>query len=84
MADLLARMRRNPAGDWMMADVVALCREHGMRCIAPTGGGSHHKVSHPSQRDILTIPYRRPIKAVYIRALVRMVAAVSGGADGPR
>jgi len=84
MADLLARMRRNPAGDWTIADVVALCREHSLRCTAPTGGGSHYKVSHPSQRDILTIPYRRPIKPVYIRALVRMVAVVSGEADDPR
>lgn len=82
MADLLPRMRRNPAGDWTIADVVALCREYGVRCTPPSGGGSHYKVSHPTQREILTIPYRRPIKPVYIRALARMVAAVAGGTDG--
>jgi hypothetical protein len=82
MPDLLARMRRNPAGDWTIADVIALCRQHGVRCSPPTGGGSHYKVSHPTQREILTIPYRRPIKPVYIRALVRLVAAVAEGTDG--
>jgi hypothetical protein len=63
----LARMRANPAGNWTIRDVEAVCREHGIRCAQPTGGGSHYKVSHPSQRDILTIPARRPVKAVYIR-----------------
>ena len=39
----------------------------------PTGGGSHYKVSGPSSGQILTIPFNRPIKPVYIRALVRMI-----------
>jgi hypothetical protein len=34
-------------------------------------------MSHPSQRDILTIPARRPVKAVYIRKLVRFIDAVT-------
>jgi len=34
------------------------------------------KVSDSTQRDILTIPQRRPIKGVYIRKLVRFVHAV--------
>jgi hypothetical protein len=75
-SDLLERMRRNPAGDWTLHDVERLCAEHGIRCSAPTGGGSPYKVSYPSRREILTIPYRRPIKVVYIRALVRLVAAI--------
>ncbi len=62
-----------------MRDVERLCAEHGIRCSAPRGGGSHYKVSHPSQKEILTIPYRRPIKVVYIRALVRLVAAIGDG-----
>jgi hypothetical protein len=28
--DLLARMRANPAGDWRIRDVEALCREYGL------------------------------------------------------
>src|SRR5207249_8590794 len=58
----LHRMAANPAGDWTIDDAEALCREHGIRCTPPHGGGSHWKVSDPTQHDILTIPQRRPIK----------------------
>jgi len=78
MSGRLERMRSNPAGDWTIADVEALCLEHGVRCTPPSGGGSHYKVAHPSRRDILTIPRRRPVKAVYVRKLVRFIDAVAG------
>jgi hypothetical protein len=29
-SDLLESMRRNPAGDWRISDVQALCLEHGL------------------------------------------------------
>ena len=29
-SDLLESMRRNPAGDWRIRDVEALCREYGL------------------------------------------------------
>jgi hypothetical protein len=77
--DLLDRMRRNPAADWTISDVEVLCRERGLRCAPPSGGGSHYKVSHPSRREILTIPSRKPIKGVYIRKLVRFIEATGGG-----
>ena len=70
------RMQSSPSGDWTVDDVAALCHEHAIRCMPPRGGGSHWKVSDPTQRDILTIPQRRPIKAIYIRKLVRFVQAV--------
>jgi hypothetical protein len=69
-------MRRNPAADWTMRDLVTLCARHGLRCTPPTGGGSHWKVSHPVAAAILTIPFRRPINPVYIRALVRMIQTI--------
>jgi len=72
----LDRMRSSPSSDWTIDDVSALCREHGIRCVPPLGGGSHWKVSDPTQRDILTIPQRRPIRSIYIRKLVRFVQAV--------
>jgi hypothetical protein len=77
----LDRMRANPAADWTIEDVAALCRERGIRCVPPGGGGSHWKVSDPTQRDILTIPQRRPIKPVYIRRLVRFVELVEETRD---
>jgi hypothetical protein len=78
----LDRMLANPAGDWTIDDVSALCREYGIRCAPPRAGGSHWKVSHKTQRDILTIPQRRPIKPVYIRKLVRFVRAVMESRHG--
>lgn len=78
----LEDMRANPAADWRISDVEAVCREHGVRC-SPPSGGSHYKVSHPSQQAILTIPSRRPLKAVYIRKLVAFIDAVQRSvADG--
>ena len=70
-------MRLNPAADWTVKDVETLCRQHGLTCIAPKRG-SHFKVSHPAQDSILTIPYRRPIKSIYIRTLVKFVDVVEG------
>ena len=60
---LLDRMRSQPISDWSISDVEKVCREFNVRCVAPSGGGSHFKLSHPSQREILTVPFRRPIKA---------------------
>ena len=71
MSDLLDRMRANPDAGWRLADIEKLCREFGVRWVPPRGGGSHYKVSHPSQPHILTVPFRRPIKRVYILKLVR-------------
>lgn len=81
MADLLDLMRRNQAGNWTIADVALVCRQHGVRCTPPAGG-SHHKVSHSSQRQILTIPSARPIKPVHVRMLVKFIAAC-GDDDAP-
>lgn len=79
MKGLLLSMRRNPVGDWSIEDVIRLCEEYGVHCSPPSGGGSHYKVSHPTMIHILTVPARRPIKPVYIRNLVKFVAAVGGG-----
>jgi len=71
-SDLLERMRRNPAGDWQIRDVEAVCRECGLLFRAGKGT-SHCHAKHPSAREILTIPAHRPIKPVYIRKLVRYI-----------
>ena len=78
MRDLIARMRRNPTGDWTIQDVERACRLAGVRCMPPSGGGSHYKVSHPSQAEILTIPARKPVKPIYIKRLVAFLSRVGG------
>lgn len=71
----LEDMRSNPKGDWTIDDVRVVCNGHGVELRSPKGS-SHYKVTHESQRDILTIPYDRPIKPVYIRRLVEFIDAV--------
>lgn len=71
----LEDMRSNPKADWTIADVRVVCDGHGVE-LRPPRGGSHYKVTHMSQRDILTIPTDRPIKPVYIRRLVEFIDAV--------
>lgn len=71
---LLERMRANPR-DWRIEDVSTLCVAFELVLDSPPGG-SHYGVKDPNQRHRLTIPFRRPIKPVYIRKLVRYVDAV--------
>ncbi|MET7246608.1 type II toxin-antitoxin system HicA family toxin [Methylobacterium sp. EM32] len=73
----LEAMRRNPAGDWTIEDVKVVCRAYGVAC-GPPASGSHYDVSHPDQPDILTIPFRRPIKPVYIRKLIAFIDRMKG------
>lgn len=65
----LEKMRVNPHGDWSIQDVEGVCREHDIACEKPTNG-SHFKVKHHSQNEILTIRFKRPVKAVYIKKLI--------------
>lgn len=76
MTKRLDQMRRNPQGDWTIADVEAVCAAFGLICRPPRGGGSHYGIAHPQIAGILTVPSRRPIKPVYIRRLVKMIDAV--------
>jgi hypothetical protein len=66
-----------------MPDVETVCAQHGVNCTPPSGGGSHWKISHPTMREIVTIPQRRPIKPVYIRKLVRFIARIGDINAGP-
>ena len=73
MVDRLQQMRRNPAGDWRITDIDTICSEFAIDCRAPRGGGSHYKVSHPRMAEKLTIPFKRPIKAIYVKLFVKFV-----------
>lgn len=68
-------MRANPKDGWAIDDVRVVCNAFDIDLLNPSSG-SHYKVSHPSQREILTIPCGRPIKPVYIRRLVDFIDAV--------
>ena len=76
MSDRLRRMRRNPAADWTIGDVEAVCHDHGVACSRSRAGSSHYKVKHPAVPGLLTVPFARPVKPVYIRKLVAFIDAV--------
>jgi predicted RNA binding protein YcfA (HicA-like mRNA interferase family) len=71
---LLQAMRRNPAGDWQMTDLLSLARRHGLSVRST--GGSHHIFSHTQLQHTLTVPTRRPIKAIYIKQFVLLIDAL--------
>jgi hypothetical protein len=80
-ADLLERMRANPQANWTIADIEQLCRPCGLTTTPPRRG-SHFKVRDPQSGTTLTIPAHRPIRAVYIRALVALADRFREGKDG--
>jgi len=80
---LLERMRQNPR-DWSIADVETLCRGFHINCNKPRGGGSHYGVADETQEEILTVPFDRPIKQVYIKKLVAFVDRVEAARKGAK
>jgi hypothetical protein len=76
MSKRLEQMRANPRADWTIADVEALCREFDIDCRASRSGSSHYKLRHAGLGLVATLPFKRPIKPVYIRKLVEMVDKV--------
>lgn len=78
---LIASMRRNPAGDWTIADVQRLCGQLGWHCFPPSSG-SHWKVAAPGSDTIIVIPAKRPIKAIYIKRLIDLVDEVGTHGTG--
>ena len=67
---LLAAMRQNP-NDWTMAQLLTIARRQSIEVRST--GGSHHVFSHSNARDSLTVPARRPIKAVYIKRFLALI-----------
>lgn len=79
---LVAGMRRNPSGDWQMSDLLTLARRYGFSVRST--GGSHHVFSHPSLVDTLTVPARRPIKAIYVKHFLRLLDSLQEQSHGEK
>ena len=69
---ILEKMRSNPKDDWRIDEVIKVCNKHGLEYKNPNGT-SHYIVFSPYLRDALCVPYKRPIKQGYIKALVSYV-----------
>jgi hypothetical protein len=71
---LLEQMAQNPGGNWQIADILKVAQDEGLECRPPKRG-SHYTISSTLLAPILTVPYNRPIKVVYIRQLVSFARA---------
>jgi hypothetical protein len=71
-SDLLDRMRRNPAADWQIRDVEAVCSEHGL-LFRPGKGTSHCHAKLPLGARNSDDSGSSADQAVYIRKLVRYI-----------
>ena len=64
------KMCNNP-NDWRIGDLEAIAERYGVG--TRKRGGSHVVFHHPSWLDILCVPARRPIKAIYIKKFVALI-----------
>lgn len=48
-----------------------LLRKHGFECSNP--GSSHYTYRHPELVNILTIPCKRPVKAIYVKQVLAAI-----------
>lgn len=66
---ILEQMRDNPARGWTMNEIGTLCNQVGL-ILKPPSRGSHHKVLSDLLHGALTVPYKKPVKAFYIKEIV--------------
>lgn len=66
---LLEKMRANPKGDWTIQQVCTVCDQLDIEVRKPNGS-SHYVVVSAFLRDALCVPYKRPIRVIYIKHFV--------------
>ena len=74
----IAAMRNNPR-DWRIEDLEAVARQHGVNIRKP--GGSHVVFEHPAVSEGVTVPARKPIKAIYVIRFVAMLDSLKDKTD---
>lgn len=67
---LLAKMRSNPR-DWRMEELETVANRFGVD-VRKTGG-SHFVFMHPNSDLAITVPFKRPIKAVYVTQFLALL-----------
>lgn len=69
-AKLLVKMRTNPR-DWRIASLEAIAKKYGIE-VRKTGG-SHFVFIHADAEMAVTIPFKRPIKPIYISQFLALL-----------
>ena len=67
---LLAKMRTNPR-DWRIEELESVAKRYGVD-VRKTGG-SHFVFLHPDSELAVTIPFKRPIKPVYVMQFLALL-----------
>lgn len=67
---LLAKMHTNPR-DWHIEELESIAQRFGVD-VRKTGG-SHFVFLHPDSELAVTIPFKRPIKPVYVTQFLALL-----------
>jgi predicted RNA binding protein YcfA (HicA-like mRNA interferase family) len=67
---LLAKMRSYPR-DWRIEDLESVAKRYGVD-VRKTGG-SHFVFLHPDSELAVTVPFKRPIKPVYVTQFLALL-----------
>ncbi|ADG07547.1 type II toxin-antitoxin system HicA family toxin [Kyrpidia tusciae] len=78
LGKLYKRIVQNPK-DVRFEDLDRLLRQYGFQRRQPSSGSSHVTYCHDRLPDILTIPYAKPVKAVYVKRALELIDLLSGG-----
>ena len=68
---LFKQMQNNPR-DWRIDDLDSVARHFGFGRIEAKG--SHTKFYHDRLPEILSVPVKRPIKPIYVKHLLALIA----------
>lgn len=75
---MLSKMSNNPNG-WTIKDLKSIALKLGM--LVREGKGSHVIFSHEKTVTALSVPSKRPIKAIYIKQFLDLVSEVMEVSD---
>jgi hypothetical protein len=68
----LRKMRESHLG-WRIEELQVVAEAAGVEWRRPGSGGIHVIFSAPGVREIVSVPARRPIKAVYIKRFLALI-----------
>jgi len=69
---IFQRIANNPK-DIDFKELDRLLARYGFQRRAPGKGSSHYTYTHPKLDEILTIPFSRPVKAVYVKMAITLI-----------
>ncbi len=74
-AEKLYRQMQNNPLNWRIEQVETVARYFGLTAARPASGSSH-VTFRASNGDKITVPAHRPVKAVYVKQLLALIAKV--------